>query len=128
MTCQQCGQTLTQIDRFCPRCGRATYSPAVPGGPLAGLQYASPAGGTPPPNYLAQAILCTLFCCMPFGVVAIVFAAQVNGKFAAGDVAGAANASRQAKMWATVAFLCGLVVVGLWIVTAVIGAATQSHR
>ena len=37
------------------------------------------------PNYLVQAILTTLFCCLPFGIVAIVYAAQVNTKIEAGD-------------------------------------------
>jgi len=36
------------------------------------------------PNYLVQAILCTICCCLPFGIVAIVYAAQVNGKVAGG--------------------------------------------
>ena len=51
------------------------------------------------PNYLAQAILVTLFCCMPFGIAAIVFAAQVNSKIQAGDIQGATESSRKAKMW-----------------------------
>ena len=37
------------------------------------------------PNYLVQAILVTIFCCLPFGIVAIVFAAQVNSALAAGN-------------------------------------------
>lgn len=36
------------------------------------------------PTYLAPAILTTIFCCLPFGIVSIVYAAQVNGKLAAG--------------------------------------------
>jgi hypothetical protein len=51
------------------------------------------------PNHLAPAILVTLFCCLPFGIPAIVFAAQVNTKLAAGNVAGAMESSRKAKMW-----------------------------
>src|SRR5688572_21843187 len=42
-------------------------------------------GGTVPsdiPNYLWQAILCTLCCCLPAGIPAIIFAAQVNTKLA----------------------------------------------
>jgi hypothetical protein len=61
------------------------------------------------PNYLVQAILTTIFCCLPFGIVAIVFAAQVNGKLAAGDYAGATQTSNQAKMWCWIAFGIGLV-------------------
>ena len=38
------------------------------------------------PNNLVWAILSTLFCCLPAGIVSIVYAAQVNGKLAAGDI------------------------------------------
>ena len=65
----------------------------------------------PIPNYLVQSILVTLFCCMPLGIPAIVFASQVNGKIAAGDTAGAREASRLAKIWCWWSFGCGLVVV-----------------
>ncbi len=41
------------------------------------------------PNYLVFAILTTVFCCLPAGVVSIVYAAQVNSKVAMGDIAGA---------------------------------------
>ncbi|MFZ3275199.1 MAG: CD225/dispanin family protein, partial [Lutibacter sp.] len=42
-----------------------------------------------PKNYLIESILVTIFCCLPFGIVGIVFAAQVNAKFDAGDYEGA---------------------------------------
>ena len=60
------------------------------------------------PNYLVQSILTTLLCCLPFGIVAIIFAAQVNGKLAGGDYAGAVQASKQAKMWCWISFGIGL--------------------
>ena len=66
------------------------------------------------PNYLVQAILCTLFCCLPFGVVAIVFAAQVNGKLAAGDYRGARVTSDSARTWCWVSFGLGVVPIVLW--------------
>ena len=43
----------------------------------------------PPDNKLVWSILVTLFCCLPFGVVAIIKSAEVNSKWNAGDVAGA---------------------------------------
>jgi hypothetical protein len=67
------------------------------------------------PNYLVPAILCTLFCCMPAGVVAIVFAAQVDTKAKVGDAEGAERASRTALIWCWVSFGLGLVVVPLWV-------------
>lgn len=63
---------------------------------------------TPPPNYLVWAILTTILCCLPFGVVSIVFASQVNAKYAAGDYAGAMSSSKNAKTWAWVAFAVGV--------------------
>jgi t-SNARE complex subunit (syntaxin) len=41
--------------------------------------------------------------------VAIVFAAQVNTKLAAGDIAGAQESARNARMWTWIAFGCGIV-------------------
>ena len=60
------------------------------------------------PNYLVQAILATICCCLPFGIVGIVFAAQVNGKLAAGDYAGAMQSSSMAKTWCWVSFGVGI--------------------
>jgi hypothetical protein len=61
------------------------------------------------PNYLVQAILCTLCCCMPAGIVAIIFAAQVDAKAKAGDVEGAERASSTARTWCWVSFGLGLI-------------------
>ncbi len=60
--------------------------------------YAAP--GPMPDNYLVWAILTTIFCCLPLGIVSIVFASQVSSKYAAGDYAGALDASENAKKWA----------------------------
>jgi hypothetical protein len=65
------------------------------------------------PNYLVPAILATLFCCLPVGVVSIVFATQVNNKVAAGDIQGAVAASKSAKLWLIVSVSLGLL---LWVV------------
>jgi hypothetical protein len=71
---------------------------------------------------LVQSILVTLFCCLPCGIVAIVYAAQVNGKVAAGDIAGAMNSSQKAKTWSWVAFGLGLVAILIQVIFGVIGA------
>jgi hypothetical protein len=61
------------------------------------------------PNYLVQSILVTLCCCLIGGIIAIVYAAQVNGKLAAGDIRGAREASDKAKMWCWISFGVGIV-------------------
>ena len=47
-----------------------------------------------PDNHLVGAILATLFCCVPFGIVAIVQAAQVNSAYNSGNYDGGAAACR----------------------------------
>ena len=61
-----------------------------------------------PANYLVWAILATLLCCLPFGIVGIIFASQVDSKYSAGDYAGAQLASGRAKLWSWLAFGVGL--------------------
>lgn len=64
---------------------------------------------TPPSNHLAMSIITTLVCCLPAGIVSIVYASQVNSKFQAGDYEGAQKASKNAKIWWIVALVIGLV-------------------
>lgn len=77
------------------------------------------------PNYLWQSIVATLLCCMPFGIVAIVFAAKVDGLVASGDIAGAQAASKSARTWLNAAVACGLVVIVLYFILVVIAAANS---
>jgi Interferon-induced transmembrane protein/zinc-ribbon domain len=91
--CTNCGNELGPGARACGSCGtRVPHFPA-------------PASV---PNYLVQSILVTLCCCLPFGVVALVYSSQVNTKLAAGDVAGAQASSKNAKKWAIIALIAGI--------------------
>lgn len=72
------------------------------------------------PNYLVFAILTTVFCCLPAGVVSIVYAAQVNGKIQAGDIAGAMAASKNAKLWAMISAGVGIAGIVIYIIFMVI--------
>ncbi len=65
---------------------------------------------SPPPNYLVFAILTTIFCCQILGIVSIVYAAQVNSKWASGDFKGAEEASRNAKLWAWISAGSGIII------------------
>jgi len=81
--------------------------------------YGQPAGfgpGPAPDNNLVWAILTTLFCCLPLGIVSIVKASQVNGLWAAGQFDNAQKASRDAKKFAIWAAAVGGVLLVLYIV------------
>lgn len=71
---------------------------------------------TQPKNYLVESILVTIFCCLPFGIAGIVYASQVNSKFASGDYEGAKKASEDAKKWMKWGLIAGIIVVVLYLV------------
>ena len=73
------------------------------------------------PNYLIPAILATLFCCLPGGVASIIFATQVNSKAAAGDIAGAMEASKKAKMFMFISVGAGLLIYVVCIIIWILG-------
>lgn len=85
-----------------------------------------PAGGSATvPNYLVPAII-SIFCCWPLAIPAIIFATQVNGKVAAGDIAGAQEASKKAKMFAFIAIGLGLLGILIYIIMLVLGVGLSA--
>lgn len=107
-----------------PAYGQQPYGqPGYPT-PFGGGYNATPAG-PPPPNYLVWSIISVLLCTIP-GIVAIVFATQVNSKWSAGDAAGAYDASKKAKTWALVGTILGAVGIVLYIVLIAAGVLTAS--
>ncbi|MEV5598667.1 CD225/dispanin family protein [Streptomyces sp. NPDC052496] len=88
---------------------QAQYGPGYP-------QYAKP-----PQSYLVPAVLVTLFCFLPTGIAAIVFATQTNAKVSAGDWAGAEEASKKAKLWTFISLGVGLFVGVIVLVSSAAG-------
>lgn len=81
-------------------------------------QYTSPdpVSNQRPKNWLIEAILVTIFCCMPFGVVGIIYAAQVNNYYADGNYARALNASKEAERFTKLGFFISL---ALWVLSMI---------
>ena len=93
MYCTNCGAERAAEATACLQCGQRVQTIA------------------PPPvvkNYLVQSILVTLCCCLPFGIVALVFSAQVNSKLAVGDVVGARLSAAKARTWCIVGLVSGI--------------------
>src|SRR6476620_1506890 len=85
-----------------------------------------PAGGSATvPNYLVPAII-SIFCCWPLAIPAIIFATQVNGKVAAGDIAGAQDASKKAKMFSFIAIGLGLLAIICYVIMLILGVGLSA--
>lgn len=79
---------------------------------------------TPPKNWLVESILVTIFCCLPFGIVGIVNAAQVNSRMSGGDHEGALRASREAGKWTKIGFFIGIAGIVIYMIAVFIFGAT----
>jgi len=116
MICKNCSKEIPDDSTFCSFCGATTRSEQLP--------RSGPAQKTVP-NYLVQAILVTIFCCLPFGIAAIVYAAQVNSKLQIGDYEGAVQSSDKAKQFCWIAFGLGLVVGVIYLLITIAGVMNQ---
>lgn len=125
------------LGEIIPDLGMATPPPPPPSaGGFARPPGAPPVfgfGGTPPKpgNNLVPAILVTLFCCLPFGVASIVYASQVDSKYAIGDYVGAAESAAKSKKWMWWSIGCGLVfsiIYGALVVTGAVSSAASGFE
>ena len=111
MFCKNCGNQLADAAVVCPKCGV----------PVAGNPVVSATEQVP--NHLVGAILTTIFCCQIGGIVAIIYAAQVNTKLARGDVEGAQAASKTANTWIIVNIITGVLIGILYAIVFAASAA-----
>ena len=72
---------------------------------------------TPPKSWMAESILVTILCCLPFGIVGIVYASKINSLFAAGQYEAAEQASANAGKRTKIGFFVGI---AYWVVMAII--------
>ena len=126
MFCTQCGANNADSAAICMQCGR-NLQPVPLSVPQQTTAVALPPGTTVQ-NYLVFAILATVFCCLPAGIPAIIYAAQVNGKLQAGDLAGAQVASNNAKMWCLISLGLGLGIVALYAIMIMLGLLSGFHQ
>lgn len=80
------------------------------------------------PNHLplsiTSAVLSFLCCCIPFGVIPVIFSTQVNSKLANGDYEGALSSSANAKLWS---WVCIGVALTLFVLNMILQFAVMPH-
>lgn len=129
--CIQCGQPIEGDSSFCTNCGAPVQPETQPQEPQPTAQQPQPQPvqqqpvGPKPRNFLALSILATLFCCLPFGIPAIIFAAQVDSNWNAGRYQEARDASRKAKTWMLVSVILGALIVIAYTALIIVGVAKE---
>jgi len=77
-------------------------------------------------TYLVESILVTLLCCMPLGVIAIVFAAHAGSLLAMQQYQLALKSAETAKKWMLASLICGIVFSLLYAAATLVSAAAQN--
>lgn len=116
MFCRNCGAELPEGARFCTNCGCDMQADALQ------ERKAAPAMPERPSSYLVLSILTTLFCCMVFGIIGIVYASKVDSAWYAKDYASAREYSRKARLWSLAGILLTVVFWLIYIILIVVGA------
>lgn len=74
-----------------------------------------------PPTNLVWAIISTVLCCIPTGIVAIIYALKVSNRYREGDIEGAKRASETGAWWCIASIILGIISQSLfsWLLLAV---------
>ena len=99
MICNNCGKAIPDGSLACPFCGRTFVAQPMMQQVPVNI-----------PSHMTEAILVTLFCCLPFGIAAIIQASKVSGFVASGNIPAAQAASDEAYKYVKISFFSGLII------------------
>ncbi len=108
MFCHRCGAEIPQGQTVCQACQAVQAAP---------VQIKS---------HMVDAIIVTICCCVPFGIVAIIYASKVSSLLAAGNIAAAQDASKKAAMWSWIGLGCGIVSNAIVLGLQILGACLEN--
>lgn len=79
--------------------------------PIPPIAQAIPQVMPKPKTWLVESILCTVFCCQVFGIVAIIMSALAESAWSRKDYEETQAKAKQARTWVLVSFITGIVYV-----------------
>ena len=80
-----------------------------------------------PDNNMIWAILSTVLCCLPIGIVAIIKASKVDTLYMQGNYAGAEEAAKSAKTWSLIGAGLGLLGGILYVILVVFAGIMSNY-
>lgn len=115
MKCKFCKEEIPDGVKFCPMCGAVVQEEEKSG--AYEYQYGTagqsvcqspqqPINGT---LYMVLSVLSLLMCCLPLGIVSIIFSSRINTQQRNGDYDGARDSANKAKLFLIISLVLGLV-------------------
>ena len=132
ITCPNCKAVLESDTSLlgqevqCPNCSTSFVVPKVIATSSAPSENADSSKTTKVPNYMIWSILATLLCCLPSGIVRIIYSAKTTSLVEKGDYSGALTASAKAKVWCVVSLILGIVMSITIGVISIISSANET--
>ncbi len=128
INCPECNAQISDAAAQCPHCGcpvgpKTNPTPSYQQAPT----YQQAPKSVPsvcPETHMTKAILCTLFCCLPFGIAAIVNASEVSSAYMSGNYDLALQKSMNAEKWCNWSFIAAAIWVALYFILYVIYGAS----
>lgn len=80
-----------------------------------------------PDNHMELAIITTICCCLPFGIVGIVKASKVNSLYLSKQYAAAQQAADEAKKWSIISIVIGLIMNAIYVVAFIAGQSGSNY-
>lgn len=112
MKCNFCREEIAEGAKVCPLCGSPTDHEDMQ--PEEDMPEQDPQfSGQTPINgtlYLVLSVLAALLCCLPFGIIGIVFSSRINSQQKNGDYEGARTSARMAKVFLALSLVLALVI------------------
>ena len=84
--------------------------------PMAQGQYVQQPYAPKPDSNMGLAIFTTLCCCLPLGIVAIIYASKVNDYYNSGNYQAAVQAAKDAKNWCIWGIVGGIVSSAIYLI------------
>lgn len=113
MFCKNCGTELAEGTRFCTKCGYDQNSDR----PFYGIPEKRPK------TYMVLAIIVTVCCCIPFGIVSLIYASRVDSAWNTGHYEDAGRFSAKARNWALWGIILSVLFYVVYIILIVAGVS-----
>ena len=132
--CINCGSSLADDVKFCSNCGAVVKKADADNQQTVGqAQYVGNVNNVSqerppmPDSNLVWAILTTILCFLPFGIVSIVYSSKVSTYYFTGQYELAKDASKKAGLWAMWSAISMGIIIVIIVIIAIIAANAARH-